>query len=146
MRCARLLSRVSAELGALDRTGAERLVEVYPMAALRRWQVIDPSTPPSEWSYKGAAPGRQARREQHLARLQQLLDGAVEITDEVAARCVADDDDFDALICALVARACELQSTDPIPRGLRWLALREGWIHLPVAGTLSSLKSVTSAA
>jgi len=87
MRCARLLSRLSTELGAVDRTGAGRLVEVYPMAALRRWQVIDPSTPPSEWSYKGSAPGRQARREQHLARLQQLLDGAVEITDVVAARC-----------------------------------------------------------
>lgn len=131
MRCARLLSRLSDGREPLDRSGAGRVAEVYPMAALRRWGVIAAGTAATEWSYKGHAPGRRDRREQHLAKLLDLLATSVALTDEQAQTCVADDDDFDALVSALVARAVQVGLTDPIPRGMRWLALREGWIHLP---------------
>ncbi len=139
MRCARLLSAIAEETGALDRTGAGRVAEVYPMAALRQWGVIAAGTPPPEWSYKGDGPGRLERREQHLRALRDLLNDTVRISDECAAICVADDDDFDALISALVARAVELSLTDPIPKGMRWAAVREGWIHLPTAQGVSQL-------
>ena len=55
------------------------------------------------------------------------------------AACVADDDDFDALVSALVARAVEVGATDPIPSGHHWLAMREGWIHLPASGNITAL-------
>ena len=53
MRCARLLSRLAGEHGVLDRTGRGRVAEVYPMAALRRWGVIEAGTAPTDWAYKG---------------------------------------------------------------------------------------------
>lgn len=138
MRCARLLSRL-AEHHTLDRSGSGLVAEVYPMAALRRWGVIGTGTSSSEWSYKGQGPGRQERRSQHLARLRALLGDSLRMTDSYAEACVADDDDFDALISALVARAIDTGRTDPIPRGHKWAAIREGWIHLPTAESVSQL-------
>ncbi len=67
--------------------------------------------------------------------MTQLLDhlkGVVHVPEAYVERCVDDDDDFDAFISALVARAVELNLTDPISRGDAWLAMREGWIHLPL--------------
>lgn len=139
MRCARLLSGIASEAGTLDRTGAGLVAEVYPMAALRQWHVITPGTPPTEWSYKGDAPGRRQRREQHFSALQRLLGDNFSISDDCAALCISDDDDFDALISALVARCVELSITEPIPRGMRWAAMREGWIHLPTAASATQL-------
>jgi hypothetical protein len=55
-------------------------------------------------------------------------------------RCTDDDDDeFDALISAVVARAAQRCLTDPIPLGQAWLAMREGWIHLPLRDSLHQL-------
>jgi hypothetical protein len=139
MRCARILSRMAGEHGVLDRTGQGRVAEVYPMAALRRWEVISLDTPPQEWSYKGHGPGRGERRAQHFAKLCELLDGSVAMSDEFAELCVADDDDFDAFVSALVARATELSQTDTIPRGMHWQALREGWIQLPSPDSVGQL-------
>lgn len=143
MRCARLLSQLPEEHGTLDRTGRGRVAEVYPMAALRRWNVIQPDTPPTSWAYKGHKPGRRERREQHMSRLLELLNGTVRIPSAYIERCVDDDDDFDAFISALVARAVELELTDPIPRGDAWRAMREGWIHLPLAKSSSLLASTS---
>jgi len=138
MRCARLLSRLHPD-GRLDRTGAGRVAEVYPAAALRRWGLIASGTAAKDSAYKGGAPGRSQRREQLLMGLLGLLAGTVEMPDAVAARCVEDDDELDAFVCALVVRAVEIGASDPVPRGMRWAALREGWIHLPSADALPRL-------
>lgn len=142
MRCARILSRLAGEHGVLDRTGRGRVAEVYPMAALRRWGVIEPGTPPSQWTYKGDAPGRRERREQHLARLADLLGSSVSVSADRMERFAEDDDDFDAFVSALVARAVARGLTDPIPAGQGWLALREGWIHLPLEHSIGQLAGV----
>ncbi len=113
------------------------------MAALRRWKIIQPDTPPTSWAYKGHKPGRRERREQHMSRLLDLLNGAVCVPSAYIERCVDDDDDFDAFISALVARAVELELTDPIPRGDAWRAMREGWIHLPLAESSDLLASTS---
>lgn len=146
MRCARILSRLENQHGVLDRTGRGQVAEVYPMAALRRWEVIMLDLPPKEWSYKGHGPGRRERREQHFERLRELLNETVKMSETFAERCIADDDDFDAFVSALVARATELTLTEPIPRGMEWLALREGWIQLPTGGSLSQLASAAAVA
>lgn len=139
MRCARLLSRIVESGELLDRSGSGLAVEVYPMAALRRWEIVAPGTAPTTWTYKGEKPGRRNRRGQYLAALESVLGGRVLMSAEHRARCVDDDDDFDAFVSALVARAAQLDRTDPVPRGMRWLAMREGWIQVPTAGSLSDL-------
>jgi Protein of unknown function (DUF429) len=72
-RCARLLSRVTASEEllrrrdprgqplVLDRTGSGLAVEVYPMAALRRWGFVAPGSAAATWSYKGDEPDRRQR-------------------------------------------------------------------------------------
>jgi len=151
MRCARLLSRLVASTefqgrrdprgnpSVLDRSGAGLAVEVYPMMALRRWGVVAPGTASSQWSYKGDKPGRRDRRAEHLAVLRDRLAGTVEMSGDYEAACIDDDDDFEAFVSALVARAAEVGRTEPIPRGMKWLAAREGWIHLPTADSLPLL-------
>jgi hypothetical protein len=47
------------------------------------------------------------------------------------------DDQLDALLCALLARAAELGRLQPIEDPAH--AVTEGWIRLPVAGSLSQL-------
>ena len=49
------------------------------------------------------------------------------------------DDAFDAVIAALVARAFSVGEVEPIPPEDRGVALREGWIAVPYAGSLSLL-------
>jgi hypothetical protein len=49
MRCARLLTEYERRWGDVDRSGAGRIVEVYPAAALRQWNL--------PWrGYKGSKP------------------------------------------------------------------------------------------
>lgn len=139
MRCARLLSRIVLADEVLDRSGGGLAVEVYPMAALRRWQVVAAGSASSAWSYKGEKPGRSERRAQHLAAVRDQLAGTVTMSPEHERACIEDDDDFDAFVCALVARAAQVGQTDPIPLGMRWLAMREGWIHLPTPDSLTEL-------
>jgi hypothetical protein len=120
MRCAAILD------GLGPRDGSGRVLEAYPDAALRCW-VGGP------WaSYKGPA---RVRREVLLA---PLLDVVALSAAQVEA-CVAWDDNLDALVCALVARAAALGETIPPPPELERLALVEGWIHLPRAGSLSRI-------
>jgi hypothetical protein len=53
--------------------------------------------------------------------------------------CRRNDDAFDALIAALVARASDCKLTEPIPEEHRKIARREGWIAVPIEGSLSQL-------
>jgi hypothetical protein len=53
--------------------------------------------------------------------------------------CDQNEDCFDALISALVARASALRLCEPIPDDLLEPARREGWIALPLNGSLERL-------
>jgi hypothetical protein len=111
-RAARLLSEWQA-----DRTGAGRFVEVYPRAARARFELA------------------RALSIKELQERAPWLTLAVE--QEIA--CEQNEDCFDALISALVARASAIGLCEPIPDDLLDSARREGWIALPFAGSLEHL-------
>ena len=130
MRCAYLLHRWKA----IDRTGRGRFVEVYPAGALGRWGL-------EASGYKGAH--NDVVREL-LGRLCETLPA---LTLDAATReiCATSDDAFDALVASLVARAAALGLTDGPPRVVRDRAMQEGWIHLPVRGSLPFLAAPKAA-
>jgi predicted RNase H-like nuclease len=125
IRCAELLSRTTS---TIDRIGfGSRIVEVYPVAALRLWGFATAG-------YKGKHGG--SARQQLLHRLGQQapwldLDGFEESL-------VASDDSVDALICALLARLAAHPdrisgpSATDLPMDVETISA-EGWIHLPPA-------------
>ncbi len=127
MRAAHLLSRLEP---GLDRTGAGRLLEVYPAAALLRWGF-------TARGYKRAAglAVREALLEAFVARTR----GWIELSQGALRACRDSDDMFDALVAALVARASACGLCEPVPDELRAVASREGWIGLPLAGSLERL-------
>ena len=146
-RCAGLLDRFARRRGAaaVDRSGTSGTVaEVYPAAALVRWSWFEPGgsdragvpvSPVRRASYKRAG-GREVRGTlvgAMAARLPWLELAGHE--DEL----VRSDDALDALVAALVARAVARGLTEgPGPADLE-AARREGWIHVPLAGSLDRL-------
>lgn len=128
MRCAHLLHRWFLSGAPVDRAGRGSFVEVYPAAALDRWGL-----PGS--GYKAS----------DKAVLEDLVEAvfdavpALELSADDRQACATSDDAFDALVAALVARAALLGLTDPPPRALSGQAAEEGWIHLPLRGSLPLL-------
>ncbi|HEX5051770.1 MAG TPA: DUF429 domain-containing protein [Planctomycetota bacterium] len=123
MRCHGLLH----QLGVGDRVGHERVFEVYPAAALRRWAR-------SPVSYKGS------KRRAALGRLAGELFAGVpwlEVKVEYADLLRRSDDALDALVSSLVARAAKIDLVDRPPEDPR--CRHEGWIALPKEGSLSVL-------
>jgi hypothetical protein len=136
MRCATLLSDIARHKGneSVSRDGSGLCCEVYPDPALRHWTADSPAWADGK-SYKGAANG--AKRVQLL---ESLL-SALPIGDPLGAleKVSLQDDYLDALVCALVARAAELDQTiRPQDEKQVESAAIEGWIHLP-SGQLSDL-------
>ena len=133
MRLATLLDRLAADGEGVDRAGTGRFVEVYPAAALKRWEL--PNT-----GYKTGT-GK-------LDVLSELMDTLhsrapwLELPGNVDHMCRSSDHAFDALISALVARAAALDLTDPPPADAAQAVRTKGWIHLPPAG--SSLETLVS--
>jgi len=130
MRGAGLLAMLSTA-EPLDRSGAGKVLEVYPAAALRVWG-FDART------YKGKS---------NLGRLANLARRFFEATadwliagDQVRAECASSDDAFDAVIAALNARAAELPNGVSVPDSPqdRAAAATEGWIAFPM-GSLADL-------
>lgn len=127
MRAARLLTSAEA---SFDRAGGGRVVEVYPAASLKAWGF-------DHTRYKGTR-GR-AVREALVDRFIRMTATWIDITRQQRSACVDDDNVFDALICALTARAADLGLCDPIPAQHAEAARLEGWIALPATGSLSRL-------
>jgi predicted nuclease with RNAse H fold len=127
MRAAALLSRLPEHVA---RDGSGVVVEVYPAAALTRWEL-------ASQGYKG--------KDKRLAR-QDLVIGLLaktsrwlRISDAGADLCISSDDAFDALIACLVARAAAIGMVEEIPDADRAAAEREGWIAVPLGGSLAQL-------
>lgn len=135
LRAALLLDEYARATGRqpVRRDGLGTVAEVYPAAALRRW------APEMKGSYK-----RRGNREP-LRTLVGAIGDAVPITfaGDAYERCIASHDAFDALICALIARAVALGQTRPARSDLEIRrAATEGWIHVPYPGcTLPGLLS-----
>jgi predicted nuclease with RNAse H fold len=133
MRCAGLLSRMnSAELD-VDRSGAGRVVEVYPGASLRRWG-LDTT-------------GYRVSSDARTRLVAQLRDQAPWLSlDAFVDAMINSADALDAVIAALSARASALGMCPPPPAEHAQLARVEGWIALPPPGSLSELRSARDAA
>jgi predicted nuclease with RNAse H fold len=138
MRCAELLHEVGQRRGApVDRAGADKIIEVYPAAALKIWRpyFVD--------KYKRTGEQGKEKRTDLLASLAQQS-AWLHLTEEQQALCIKTDHAIDALVCALMARAASRDGlTEPIPDDPAELqrAQREGWIHLPSPGSLDKLRS-----
>lgn len=132
MRCALLQDVFVRDGFAIDRTGLSGpLVEVYPRAALWRWGL-------APTGYKGSA--GHTRRGELVENLLSRLPG-LRLTPADKTTMADNDDALDALVCALVALAARRDPplTVPPPPGLISRARTEGWIHLPVDGSLEAL-------
>ena len=122
MRTAGLLVALGVGVGAGDRTGSGRVVEVYPAAALKRW---------------GYEP-RRYKGKRNLASLRQMasefFDEADWLSMDADSRtlCTTSDDAFDAVIVALNAAAAVHRGwvTEPDEQE-RDAARTEGWIAVP---------------
>ncbi|MDI6943374.1 DUF429 domain-containing protein [Microbacterium barkeri] len=128
LHCAELLAAFEAAGERIDRSGAGRLVEVYPAAALRLWGV-------QTAGYK-TQPDARMRAAESLLGLAPWLD----VDDGQRDLLGRSDDALDALAASLNARAHALGHTLPVPDELRTVAQTEGWIALPTA-PLDSLTS-----
>jgi hypothetical protein len=126
MRCAHLLQRWASSAGRADRAGAGKFVEVYPAAALVRWGLAGSG-------YKGSD---RAPLEALTAAVCEALP-ALEMSAPDLRLCESVHDAFDALVAALVGRAASLGLTDPPWPEAREQAAEEGWIHLPLWGSLA---------
>ncbi|MEJ7762644.1 MAG: DUF429 domain-containing protein [Thermomicrobiales bacterium] len=127
MRCAGLLAAMNVE----DRSGAGRVVEVYPAVALRQWGF-------RSTGYKGIA-GRATALPELVGCLRSRC-GWLDIPESFARLCATSDHAFDALVCALVARAAAVGATgQPEDGEEREHARVEGWIAIPAADVLGRL-------
>jgi predicted nuclease with RNAse H fold len=118
IRCAGLLSQISAAGIEIDKSGAGRVVEIYPGASLRIWG-FDTA------SYRASKSARAALIEQLSTDAPWLeLDDQTELMVESC-------DAFDAVIAALAARFAYLGAYErPTTQQLK-LAQLEGWVALP---------------
>jgi predicted nuclease with RNAse H fold len=132
-RCAALLARLAEQGEPVDRTGDGVVVEVYPAAALRRWGL-------THRGYK--TPGRGVSH----GFLVDELSAAAPWLDlgPFEQLCRTSHDAFDAVICALAARAAALGNVLAPDAGQREAARTEGWIALP-NGELNGLVRPTPA-
>lgn len=112
------------------RDGSGVVVDVYPADALLRWG--HPSI-----GYKGKEKSEVGR---------ELVERLVrEVTPWLAWRaddidlCPGSDDAFDAVVAALVARAACVRLVEPIPGEDHIAAMSEGWIAVPLEGSLTEL-------
>jgi predicted RNase H-like nuclease len=137
MRCARLLAAIAAAGEPLQRGGDGRIIEVYPEAALRCWGLSPALTSEDPGGYKGKSGASRARRSRLVDSLLEQTRGWLTV-DSSAVQIMRDSDDqLDALLCALIARAADLGRLQPV--GDPASAATEGWIRLPLCGPLSAL-------
>jgi len=130
-RGAALMDELGRRGVKVDRSGVDGPVaEVYPAAALRRWVG-------RRCSYKGTTP--KDGRDDLLALLLADLGPTLAMDDDARTACVASDHAFDAFVSSLVARAVARGKTEPPRKKQLELARQEGWIHVPVEGSLGAL-------
>jgi predicted nuclease with RNAse H fold len=131
MRCAHVLREFATVTGTpVDRLGGI-VIEAYPAAALRSWGL-------AYSGYKGHKPPQVVQRKKLLDDLTEAAPW-LHAPDSLYRGCEKSDHVLDSLVCALVARAVTLgltflPTTEQLP-----LARAEGWIHVPMPGTLELL-------
>jgi hypothetical protein len=124
LRCVGLQQQFAEASGAtVDRTGAGRLAEVYPAAALKVWGL----------PHSGYKRGENASERRNFVLAAVLDRFGIVLSAEQHATAASSHDALDALISAVIAGLAADGHTTPPPPHLRGAARREGWIHLPPA-------------
>lgn len=121
IRTAGLLSKYQASGVAIDRSGEGRLVEVYPGATLRNWNL-------GTKNYRVDSRARQNLLDQLLAQAPWLELG------ENQEKMLESTDCFDAVIAALATRAAYRGQYQKPSKDQQEAARVEGWIALPSGG------------
>ena len=136
MRCARLLHEVGLRRGApVDPGGADGVAEVYPAAALVAWGGRAAGLAPQGYKAGPAAGAERGRIVAALAERRWL-----ELPAAARDACARSDHALDAVLAALAARAAQRALTHPPQTGeQRALCAVEGWIHVPLPGSLDRL-------
>jgi predicted nuclease with RNAse H fold len=129
-RAARLLSRLAEAGEKVDRAGGARVVETYPAAALRLWGF-------ASTGYKRRE-GRPSL-DRLLAALRRRTSGWLDLDAATRRLCRRSDDALDSLVAALIARAAAVGLCEPVPPEHAAPAAVEGWIALPLPGSLDRL-------
>ena len=127
MRCSGLLSRMAHSGIPIDRSGAGKVVEVYPGASLRLWGFATAG-------YRNSADVRANMLTQLKAAAPWFDAG--NFGDLMVQSC----DAFDAVIAALATRSAALGRFEKPSAELKQQARIEGWIALP-NGPLAELIS-----
>jgi predicted nuclease with RNAse H fold len=130
--------RMARVLGPVDRSGAGKVIEVYPAAALFVWGL-------PYRRYKGARPERRAVRHELVQRLRASTPWLIAARAGDWERIKENDHELDALIGALVARAKDVGLCDEEYDATSDAARLEGWISLPLEDALDRLAPQTSA-
>jgi predicted nuclease with RNAse H fold len=140
MRCARLLHEIGEDRGKrIDLAGGDRVIEIYPAAALSAWGAQGAGFDPK--GYKMGAHAK-AKRAVLVDAFAKATEGWLNFGAGFRAACVANDHMLDAFIAALATRAAQLgKSRLPNTEHHRMMASIEGWIHVPEPGTLSLLSA-----
>ncbi|WP_213816871.1 DUF429 domain-containing protein [Glaciihabitans sp. dw_435] len=125
MRCAGLLARIASSGIEVDRSGAGLVVEVYPGASLRLWDL-----PTTGYRTEPEARGILLNALRHSAPWLDL--------GEYAPLMIRSADAFDAVIAAVAARSAALELYERPSAANRDRARREGWTALP-SGPLADL-------
>jgi hypothetical protein len=112
------------------------VIETNVSAALAAWGL-----PHDGYATTTPADNHRARtrRAAILAQLEHDADAWLILTDDVRQMCTSCDDALDALVAALVACATATDATIRPTVQQRGAARREGWMHVPVAGSLFGL-------
>jgi predicted nuclease with RNAse H fold len=132
MRCAGLLSKLAADGVEIDRTGAGKVVEIYPGASLRLW-AFDTS------GYRASAASRAALLEQICEAAPWFEPG------EFAELMIDSCDSVDSVIANFAARSAQMGLSTRPAREFEGQARKEGWIALPETTMAALLQKQTIA-
>lgn len=125
MRCAGLLTRLSASGVEIDRSGSGLVTEVYPGASLRLWGFN--------------TSGYRTSEDLRATLLNSLTSQATWLElGEYEELMISSCDAFDAVIAAVAARSAAVGRTLPPQQDQIETARVEGWVALPV-GPLNTL-------
>jgi predicted nuclease with RNAse H fold len=124
--------RMARVLGPVDRSGAGKVVEVYPAAALFVWGL-------PYRQYKGARSDHRETRHALVDQLRARAPWLVATHAEDWERIRENDHELDALVASLVARAKACGLCDDHYDATSENARSEGWITLPLADALDRL-------
>lgn len=118
IRCAGLLSKIAASGIHVDKSGAGKVVEIYPGASLRLWGFN--------------TSGYRASTDARAKLLQELTQKAPWLAlGHFATAMIESCDAFDSVVAALATRFAQLGAYQPPTQSQLNKAKIEGWVALP---------------